>query len=137
VSVQYETLVRTILLIHSRWGNSCVGPVELRRVGRETLRRWTILIHSPGLSAAGGAVKADKPSRRSGTKLRHTAGLLLLPTVVQNHAEEAAMDCQPAAVAVVDKAQLPELIHEMADARPSGADHLCQVVLADAGDDRF
>jgi hypothetical protein len=47
------------------------------------------------------------------------------------------MDCQPAAVAVVDKAQLPELIHEMTDPRPSGADHLCQVVLTHSGNDGF
>ncbi len=43
------------------------------------------------------------------------------------------MDLQPAVVAVVDKAQLPELIHEMTDPRPGGADHLRQVVLIDAG----
>ena len=47
------------------------------------------------------------------------------------------MDLQPAVVAVIDKAQLPELIHEMTDPRPGGADHLCQVVLTDAGNDRF
>ena len=62
---------------------------------------------------------------------------MLLPTVVQDHAEEATVDCQPAAVAVIDKAQLPELIHELTDPRPGGADHLCQVVLADSGNDRF
>ena len=44
------------------------------------------------------------------------------------------MDCQPAAGAVViDKAQLLELIHEMADPRPSCADHLRQVFLIDIG----
>ena len=62
---------------------------------------------------------------------------MLLPTVVQDHAKETTMDCQPAAVAVIDKAQLPELIHEMTDPRPGGADHLCQVVLTDSGNYLF
>jgi hypothetical protein len=43
VSVQYGTHVRTILLIHRRWGDSCVGPLKLSRVGRG-VRRWIILI---------------------------------------------------------------------------------------------
>jgi hypothetical protein len=47
------------------------------------------------------------------------------------------MDFQPAVVAVIDKAQLPELIHEMTDPRPGGANHLCQVVLTDSGNYRF
>ena len=43
---------------------------------------------------------------------------------VQEYAEEAAIDRQRAASVVVDKAKLPELIHEMTDARAGGADHL-------------
>ena len=36
--------------------------------------------------------------------------------VVQNHAEEATMDRQSAVgAAVIDKTQLPELVHEMTD----------------------
>ena len=42
------------------------------------------------------------------------------------------MDRQPAA-SVIDKAELPELIHEMTDPRPGGADHLRQVFLIDSG----
>jgi hypothetical protein len=57
--------------------------------------------------------------------------------VVQDHAEKAAMDHQTAVVAVVDKAHLPELIHEMTDPRPSGAHHLGQVFLIDPGKYRF
>ena len=52
--------------------------------------------------------------------------------VVQDHAEEAAMDGQPGA-AVIDIAELPELIHEMTDPRPGCADHLRQVFLIDSG----
>ena len=48
------------------------------------------------------------------------------------------MDCHPAAGAVViDKAQLLELIHEVTDPRPGGADHLGQVFLIDSGKYRF
>jgi hypothetical protein len=47
--------------------------------------------------------------------------------VVQDYAEEPALDCQP--VVAIDKAKLLELIHEMADPRPGCADHLCQVFL--------
>ena len=35
---------------------------------------------------------------------------------MQDHPEEATLDCQSRAV-VVDKAKLPELIHEMTDSR--------------------
>ena len=63
--------------------------------------------------------------------------LMRLSTVAQDHAEETAVDCQSAAVAVIDKAQLPELIHEMTDPRPGSADHLGQVILTHSGNDRF
>ena len=46
------------------------------------------------------------------------------------------MDRQFAA-AVIDKAELPELIHKVADPRPGGADHLRQVFLIDSGKHRF
>jgi hypothetical protein len=42
------------------------------------------------------------------------------------------MDRQPAAT-VIDKAELSELVHEVTDPRPGGADHLGQVVLIDSG----
>ena len=57
--------------------------------------------------------------------------------VVQDYAKQAALNRQPAVVAVVDKAQLPELVHEMADPRACRTHHLCQVVLADSGKNRF
>ena len=45
------------------------------------------------------------------------------------------MDLQLAAGAVViDKAKLPELVHEMADPRPCGAYHLREGLLIDLGD---
>ena len=54
--------------------------------------------------------------------------------VVQDHAEKSTMDGHPAAGAIViDKAQFLELIHEMTDPRPGGADHLRQVFLIDSG----
>ena len=56
--------------------------------------------------------ESEKRPISVGRKLPDTA-LMLLPTVVQDHAEEATIDCQPAAVAVIDKAQFPELVHEM------------------------
>ena len=41
------------------------------------------------------------------------------------------MNRQPVVLAVIDEAQLPELIHEMTDTRPGCADHLGQVILTD------
>jgi hypothetical protein len=35
--------------------------------------------------------------------------------VVQDYAQEATVDRQPAAAGVIDEAKLPELIHEMTD----------------------
>ena len=59
---------------------------------------------------------------------------LTLALVVQDHAEEAAMDLQLAAGAVViDKAKLPELIHEMTDPRPGGTHNLRKGLLIDLG----
>ena len=53
---------------------------------------------------------------------------------VQDHAEEATMDLQPSGgPVVIDKTQLPELVHEMTDPRPGGAHHLRQVFLIDSG----
>ena len=43
------------------------------------------------------------------------------------------MDRQRAVTIVIDKAELPELIHEMTDPRPGGAHHLCQLFLIDSG----
>lgn len=45
------------------------------------------------------------------------------------------MNRQPAAV--IDKAKLPELLHEMIDSRPGCADHLYQVFLIDFGEDNL
>ena len=56
---------------------------------------------------------------------------------MQNYAQEAVVDCQPAAVGVIDKAMLPELIHEMTYSRPGSAYHLCQITLTDTGKHRF
>jgi len=43
------------------------------------------------------------------------------------------MDRQLTVTFVIDKAQLPELIHEMTYPRPGGADHLGQLFLIDPG----
>ena len=56
---------------------------------------------------------------------------------MQDYAQEAVVDRQPAAVGVIDKAMLPELIHEMTDSRPGSAYHLCQILLADFGEHTF
>ena len=55
----------------------------------------------------------------------------------QDHAQEAIANRQRAVVRVIDKAQRPELVHEITDPRPGGADHLGQVFLIDSGMDRF
>ena len=46
------------------------------------------------------------------------------------------MDGQ-SAVIIVDKAMLPEPVHEMTDPGPGRADHLCQGILIDSGEYRF
>ena len=62
-------------------------------------------------------------------------GSLKLTLVVQDQAEEAAMDLQLAAGAVViDKAKLPELVHEMTGSRPGGAYNFREGLLIDLGD---
>ena len=43
------------------------------------------------------------------------------------------MDRQRAVAIIIDKTQLPELVHEMTDPRPGGADHLGQLFLIDFG----
>ena len=55
----------------------------------------------------------------------------------QDHAQEAIVNRQRAVVRVIDKAQRPELVQEITDPRPGGADHLGQVFLIDSGMDRF
>ena len=57
--------------------------------------------------------------------------------VAQDHAQEAAVHRQRAAARVINEAQRPELVHEMADPRPGGAHHLGQVFLIDSGMDSF
>jgi hypothetical protein len=51
--------------------------------------------------------------------------------VVQDQAEQATVDRQPVVIAVIDKAQPPELIHKMTDPRPGCADHFRQISLTD------
>jgi len=46
------------------------------------------------------------------------------------------VDRQRTAAIVIDKAQLPELIHKMTDPRPGSADHLSQLFLIDYGKGR-
>ena len=56
---------------------------------------------------------------------------------MQDYAQETTVNRQRAVVRVIDKAQRPELVHEMTDPRPGGADHLGQVFLIDSGMDGF
>ena len=51
----------------------------------------------------------------------------------QDHAQESIVNGQRAVARVIDKAQRPELVHEMTDPRPGGAGHLGQVCLIDSG----
>ena len=57
--------------------------------------------------------------------------------IVQDHAQEATVNRQRAAARVIDKAQRPELVHEMTDPRPGCAAHLGQVFPIDSGMDSF
>ena len=54
--------------------------------------------------------------------------------VVQD-AQEATPDRESRLGVVIDEAELPELVHEVIDARPRRADHLRQVFLVDPGND--
>src|ERR1035441_6151238 len=55
----------------------------------------------------------------------------------QDHAQEAVVNRQRAVARIIDKAHRPELVHEMTDPRPRGADHLRQVLLIDSRMDGF
>jgi hypothetical protein len=52
--------------------------------------------------------------------------------VEEDYAQEVTIYRQP--TVVIDKAKLPELLHEMTDPRPGCADHLYQVFLIDFGE---
>src|SRR6185503_19216324 len=54
---------------------------------------------------------------------------------MQEDIEEGAVNVQ--AAVVLDEAELPELVHESADPRPGGADHLGQHFLADLRNHRL
>ena len=56
---------------------------------------------------------------------------------MQDYAQEATVNRQRAVPRVIDKAQRPELVHEVTDPRPGGTDHLRQVFLIDSGMDGF
>ena len=56
--------------------------------------------------------------------------------IVENDADERAMNVHAAAV-VIDKSQLSKPIHEKADPRTCGADHLGEGLLADFRDDGY
>jgi hypothetical protein len=47
------------------------------------------------------------------------------------------VDRQPSAIVVIDKTQLPELIHEMTDPGPGRTDHLCQGILTYSWNNNF
>ena len=58
------------------------------------------------------------------------------PLVMKHDADERAVNVHATAV-VVNEAELSEPIHEEADARTRGADHLGEGFLADLRDDRY
>ena len=58
-----------------------------------------------------------------------------LGLLVQNHVQQGFMDFEFSVV--FDKAQLAEFVHEEADARSRGADHLRQHFLTVLSDDRL
>ena len=58
-----------------------------------------------------------------------------LRLIVQNDAQQRAVDFQGSVV--IDEAQLPKLVHKMADTGPRGADHLRKRLLAHLCNDRL
>src|ERR1043166_5462027 len=88
----------------SRWGWTLRVP---------TREVWSILLTGPRRAPEA---KRTESERRS---------------VVEDDVEQRAVDLQP--TVVLDKAQLPKLVHEEADARAGCADHLRQRFLADLG----
>ena len=56
--------------------------------------------------------------------------------IVENDADERAVNVHATAV-VLNEAELSEPVHEEADARTRGADHLSEGFLADFRDDRY
>ena len=56
---------------------------------------------------------------------------------MQDYVQEAIVNGQRAVARIIDKAQCAELVHEMTDPPPGGADHLGQVFLIDSGMDGF
>jgi len=53
-------------------------------------------------------------------------------SVVRDDAEEAAVNRDAGVAGVLDEAEIPELVHEVIDARPGRADHLRQIFLVDS-----
>jgi hypothetical protein len=72
-----------------------------------------------------------EPKRLAGTD-RNDRGLTKW-RVVLNHTEKAATHRDGVVAMVVDKTELPKLVHEMADPRSGSSDHLGQVFLIDFG----
>ena len=54
--------------------------------------------------------------------------------IVQDDAQQAAVDGQAAAVGIIHEAQASELVHEVRDARPRGAHHFGQDLVTEYGD---
>ena len=54
--------------------------------------------------------------------------------IVQEDAQQAAADLQIHPAVILDKAKLPELVHEMTDPRPGGAHNFREGLLTDLGD---
>ena len=52
---------------------------------------------------------------------------------MQNNSEKAATDRDGVVAMVIDKTELPKLVHKMADPRSGSSDHLGQVFLIDFG----
>src|ERR1700682_4339983 len=114
---------------------TATAPIRQRGGRRGTSRVMRRLAAS--CSRANRVPMASSSTARSSYR-RQTQSHELRPmrSVVED-AEEAAMDRQPGFIGVIDKAQLPELIHEDIDPRSGCADHLRQVFLTDPGNDRF
>jgi hypothetical protein len=109
------------------------ATVNVRIFGRYTMvtRDLAYKIGDLSVGAAAQTGFSSISLQRSGRTLE------CCRSVMQDHAEKAAVDCQPVILAVINKAHFSELVHEMTYPRAGCADHLCQSGLADPRQDRF
>jgi hypothetical protein len=84
---------------------------------------------------ATGRRDVSRCDKMRSTPRRRLRALTPRMVLMQNHVQQRAVNLQ--AAVVFDEPKLTKLVHERADARARGADHLGQHLLADRRNDRF